>query len=42
MRALKGRPVSASRASRRIFAAKTRPNMRTLTPIYIPRGGGYL
>ena len=42
MRALKGRAIANTRAGRRVFAAKTRPNARTLTPLYIPRGGGYL
>lgn len=42
MSATKGRIVNSTRAGRRVFAKKSRPNMRTLTATYIPRGGGYL
>lgn len=42
MSATRGRPVYSTRAGRRVFAKKTRPNTRTLSAAYIQRGGGYL
>lgn len=39
---MKGRRVSSSRASRRIFAKKTQPSRASLIHSYLERGGGYL
>lgn len=39
---MKGRRVSSSRTSRRIFAKKTQPSRAALVHAYLERGGGYL
>ncbi len=36
------RAVRSTRASRRVFAQKSRPTITSLRMAYIPRGGGHL
>ena len=42
MSAVKGKIINCTRAGRRVFAKKAKPNFRNLSAVYISRGGGYL